>query len=110
MRFLVDQMLPPKVAERLRKGLKVEPEEYEEVTILFSDIVGFTDLSSKLPPELVMDMLDRLYTKFDGLTKKHNLFKVETIGDAYMAVSGIPEAKTDHALRSEKRNHNYAIF
>ena len=102
---LINQMLPPKVAERLKKGLKVEPEEYAEVTILFSDIVGFTDMSSKMKPELVMDMLDRLYTAFDELTKQHGLFKVETIGDAYMVVAGIPEAKVDHTLRIARMGH-----
>eukprot|EP01051_Picozoa_sp_SAG22_P019471 SAG22_NODE_3605_length_1619_cov_1.309868_2_plen_222_part_01 len=103
---LINQMLPPKVAERLRKGLKVEPEEYTEVTILFSDIVGFTDMSAKMKPELVMDMLDRLYTSFDQLTMKHGLFKVETIGDAYMVVAGIPERKSDHTLRIARMGHD----
>lgn len=61
---------------------QVEPEFFQCVTIFFSDIVGYTNISSAMPPEKVMDMLDRLYQKFDNLTRKHGLFKVETIGDA----------------------------
>ena len=60
----------------------MEPEDFPSVTIFFSDIVGYTDMSSTMPPQKVMDMLDRLYARFDELTKKHELFKVETIGDA----------------------------
>ena len=54
--------------------------------IFFSDIVGYTELGGSMGPHLVMNMLDRLYTKFDVLSEKYDLFKVETIGDAYMAV------------------------
>jgi class 3 adenylate cyclase len=59
-----------------------EPEQHSEVTIFFSDIVGFTNLSASLTPAQVMDMLNRLYQALDKLTAKHGLFKVETIGDA----------------------------
>ena len=61
---------------------QVEPEAFDVVTIFFSDIVGFTDISTALPAPKVMAMLDRLYRLFDGICTKYDLFKVETIGDA----------------------------
>ena len=81
---LVKRMLPDKVAKALEAGQSVEPEYFDESTILFSDIVGFTSIASAFPPSEVMGMLDRLYTAFDALTTKHDVFKVATVGDAYM--------------------------
>ncbi|KAL7495040.1 hypothetical protein ACHAWT_003593 [Skeletonema menzelii] len=90
---------PEKVAEVLRKGGKVEPESRECVSIFFSDIVGFTDISSRLSPMKVSDMLDRLYRSFDELSLAHEVFKIETIGDAYMAVTNLVKDQDDHAKR-----------
>jgi len=78
---VLDQVFPAHVAKALAEGQKLEPEHYESVTIFFSDIVGFTDISGSLAPEKVCDMLDRLYTRFDILSEKHDIFKVETIGE-----------------------------
>lgn len=75
-------IFPRHVAEALRDGRKVEPQHKDCVTIFFSDIVGFTDLASKLAPAKVANLLDRLYHVFDDLSIKHDVFKVETIGDA----------------------------
>lgn len=69
------------VAQALQLGLPVQPESYECVGLFFSDIVGYTDLCSQLPPEEVMDLLNRLYTRFDAITRELELFKVETIGE-----------------------------
>lgn len=77
---VLDQIFPAHVARALAEGQKLQPEHYDSVTIFFSDIVGFTDISKTLPPEKVCDMLDRLYTRFDLLSDKHDIFKVETIG------------------------------
>ena len=96
---LLQDILPAKVIKALSEGRKVEPESYDPVTIFFSDIVGFTNISQTMPPEKVMTMLDDMYSRFDALVRKHGLFKVETIGDAYMAVGGIPEPQEDHTLR-----------
>lgn len=60
------------------------------MAVFFSDIVGYTNMSSQMTPIEVMQMLGDLYTKFDVLAKKHNVYKVETIGDAYIAISGAP--------------------
>lgn len=96
---LLHDILPPKVARALLEGRKVEPETFDPVTIFFSDVVNFTKLSAKEKPEIVMSFLDRMYSSFDALARKHGLFKVETIGDAYMCVGGLPEPQSDHTLR-----------
>eukprot|EP00043_Microstomoeca_roanoka_P017580 m.184170 g.184170 ORF g.184170 m.184170 type:complete len:1326 (+) comp16663_c4_seq1:290-4267(+) len=96
---VLEDVFPPHIANALREGKKIEPEHYDCVTIFFSDIVGFTDISSTLEPRLVMDMLDRLYTKFDKLAEAFELFKVETIGDAYMAVTNLLKQQPDHTER-----------
>ncbi|DBA66841.1 TPA: hypothetical protein ACH3X2_001975 [Trebouxia sp. C0005] len=98
-RALLDQILPPKVSAALREGRPVEPESFDCVTIFFSDIVGFKTMSTELPPQEVMSMLDRLYRAFDAVTSRHNLFKVETIGDSYMVVGNLRCPQPDHAAR-----------
>ena len=97
---LLYDIFPRHIADALREGRKVEPEHHECVTIFFSDIVGFTVISQKIGPMKVAKMLDRLYAAFDDLTHKHDIFKIETIGDAYLAVANlVKDQKTDHAKR-----------
>jgi len=97
---LLYDVFPKHVADALREGRPVEPERKDCVTIFFSDIVGFTTISSSLDPEKVSTMLHRLYTAFDELSSAHRIFKVETIGDAYMAVTNLVEDQhNDHAVR-----------
>lgn len=76
-RRLLEDIFPPRVAKMLREGRQVEPERFDPVTIFFSDVVNYTVISSTLDPEKVVDMLGRLYSKFDHLTKEFGLFKVE---------------------------------
>lgn len=96
---LLNEVFPKHIAEALREGRKVEPESRDCVTIFFSDIVGFTNISSTMSPIKVSDLLDRLYLRFDMLSHKHDVFKVETIGDAYMAATNLVKGQDDHVKR-----------
>ncbi|XP_063420347.1 guanylate cyclase soluble subunit beta-2-like isoform X1 [Mytilus trossulus] len=93
---LLYQMLPQKVANDLKNGITIAAEKFEVVTILFSDIVTFTNIASECSPMEVVTMLNNLYAKFDEKTNEHDVYKVETIGDAYMIVNGCPEIKEIH--------------
>ena len=98
---LLFDVFPAHIARALRDGKKVEPEEREEVTIFFSDIVGYTDLVSRLlTPIQVSDLLDRLYSEFDDISEFHGVHKMETIGDAWMGVTNLVRPQdSDHCRR-----------
>ncbi|XP_042145945.1 guanylate cyclase soluble subunit beta-2 [Ixodes scapularis] len=98
---LLCSIFPAGVARSLCQNLPVEAEKFELVSCLFSDIVGFTALcgSENVQPMDIVRLLNRLYVQFDSLTGVHGVYKVETIGDAYVVVSGVPEFLEDHADR-----------
>ncbi|XP_043208813.1 soluble guanylate cyclase 88E-like [Amphibalanus amphitrite] len=98
---LLYQMIPKEVANRLRKGANPVDtcEVFESVTILFSDVVNFTEICSRISPMQVVAMLNSMYSIFDRLTEFNQVYKVETIGDSYMVVDGAPEKRTNHAER-----------
>ncbi|KAG2490146.1 hypothetical protein HYH03_011450 [Edaphochlamys debaryana] len=104
---LLRAMLPPKVIKQLQSGVTTIAQEYGNVTILFSDIVGYTTVASQLSPFQVVTLLNELFTVFDELTQKNGVYKVETIGDAIMCVSGCP--CPDDPVRSARRMAHMAL-
>lgn len=87
---LLYQFVPKSIASLLKEGQSVEPEAFECVTVFYSDIVGFTSLSSESSPMEVIDFLSDLYLCFDECLEQYDIFKVDTIGDAYIVASGLP--------------------
>ena len=96
---LLESLVPKHVAQGLRLGETVAPRQHDDVTFFFSDVKGFTDMCKQLYPWQVCGMLNRLYCVMDYLLDKFGLFKVETIGDAYVCCAGIPQPDTDHATK-----------
>ncbi|OFX48497.1 MAG: guanylate cyclase [Bacteroidetes bacterium GWC2_33_15] len=88
---LLERVLPKTTAKELKSGHKAGPYHYNMVTVLFSDIQGFTKISEQLDSEMLIDELDKFFLKFDSVVDKYNIEKIKTIGDAYMCAGGIPE-------------------
>ncbi len=96
---LLLNVLPSVIAERMKRGETTIAESFSEATVLFADIVGFTDISSRSSAADVVNLLDAIFSDFDALAEKYDLEKIKTIGDAYMVVSGVPLYTPDHAER-----------
>lgn len=96
---LLLNVLPAPIANRLRGGEARIADGFAEVTVAFADIVGFTQLSSDMPPQDVVNLLNGLFTRFDVAAQDLGIEKIKTVGDAYMAVCGLPEQVADHAER-----------
>ena len=94
---LMLNILPKPIADRLKRGEKNISGNYPEVTILFSDLVGFTKMSSTMSAGDLVKLLNDLFTRFDTRAEMLGLEKIKTIGDAYMAVGGLPIPRNDHA-------------
>jgi adenylate cyclase len=96
---LMGNILPKKIADDLLLNGKVEPEFFDEASIMFCDFVGFTRLSETLSPKNLIELLHQCFCKFDSIVQKYDIEKIKTIGDAYMCVSGVTEHKKGHAQR-----------
>jgi adenylate cyclase len=96
---LLLSILPESVADRLKSGDVRIADRFEEVTVLFADIVSFTELAAGMPAHVLVELLNDLFTRFDLAAQKLGIEKIKTIGDAYMAVCGLPEACADHSER-----------
>jgi class 3 adenylate cyclase len=94
---LLLNILPPSIARRLKLSGGTIADGFAGVSVLFADIVGFTRLSARLPPERIVEVLNDLFCKFDDLAGQLGLEKIKTIGDCYMVAGGLPEPRTDHA-------------
>lgn len=96
---LLHAILPGQIVARLQAGEEVIADRFDEATILFADIVGFSPIAARLSASDLIERLDRLFSMFDVLAEKHSVEKIKTIGDAYMAVCGVPEPAANHADR-----------
>jgi class 3 adenylate cyclase len=96
---LLLNILPEEIADRLKAQKRTIADNFEEVTVLFADVVNFTGLSARMTPEALVNTLDTVFTCFDRLTERHGLEKIKTIGDAYMVVAGVPTPQPDHLDR-----------
>lgn len=94
---LLLNVLPESIAIRLKQDHQTIAESFTDVTVLFADIVGFTELSSQISPPELVEFLNQIFSAFDHLAEDHGLEKIKTIGDAYMVVAGLPVPRKDHA-------------
>jgi adenylate cyclase len=94
---LLANILPTSIATRLKNpATTIIADKYDDASVLFADIAGYTERASQSTPTDLVDFLNRLYTEFDRLVEKHGLEKVKTSGDSYIVVSGVPEPRHDH--------------
>mgnify|MGYP003333913487 CR=1 FL=1 len=96
---LLLNVLPAPIANRLRGGEQSIADGFANVSVLFADIVGFTEIASTMPPQQVVSLLNGLFTRFDVAAHEVGIEKIKTVGDAYMAVCGLPQAVDDHIDR-----------
>ncbi len=95
--LLLSNIFPKKIVDRLKNGEVLIADRYQDSTILFSDLVGFSHLSKTMQPQKLVQLLDKIITNFDQLSEKFQVEKIKTIGDGYLVVSGIPDENKQHA-------------
>ncbi|WP_392538074.1 adenylate/guanylate cyclase domain-containing protein [Legionella sp. 227] len=103
--LLLLNILPESIASRLKMGEKGIADEFPQASVMFADIINFTQMTEELGAKKTVNLLNRLFAELDKLTEKYYVEKVKTIGDNYMAVSGVPEQTTRHAINIA----NYAL-
>ncbi|KAJ3286325.1 Heat-stable enterotoxin receptor [Rhizoclosmatium sp. JEL0117] len=97
---LLEKMIPTSVLDQLKSGKATGAEEYECVTVFFSDIANFTPLSQRTSTKDMLASLNNMWVEYDKISKRHGMYKVETIGDAFLGVVGAPDRVPDHAIRA----------
>jgi len=95
--LLLLNILPQPVAEVLKRGQRTIAESFKGVTIMFADLVNFTNFSTQTSPTQLVELLNQIFSKFDRLVEEHGVEKIKTIGDAYMVAAGLPRRRLDHA-------------
>lgn len=95
---LLRNILPVEIAAILKNENRVIAEHFEDVSILFADVVNFTPMSASMTPTELVELLNEVYSHFDTLVEKYELEKIKTIGDCYMVAAGVPHRRSDHAL------------
>ena len=100
--LLLVNILPRSIADRLKSDHETIADHFDAASILFADVVDFTPFAQRLSPAAVVGILDELFSHFDILVERHGLEKIKTIGDAYMAVAGVPDPSHDHARRAAR--------
>ena len=95
---LLLNILPQAIINRLEAGETVIADRFPEVTVLFSDFLGFTEISSEMDPSALVTELNSLFSEFDLMCERAQVEKIKTIGDAYLAVGGLPGTRADHAV------------
>ena len=95
---LLKNILPDRIASRLKNSDEMIADEYESASILFADVVGFTPMSADMEPQELVALLDEIFSDFDTMVEQRGLEKIKTIGDAYMVASGVPVSRADHAV------------
>jgi class 3 adenylate cyclase len=94
---LLLNILPKPIAERLQKEQKLIADHFDDVSVLFADLVGFTEFCAQKTPTQLVEILNGIFSEFDRLSELHGLEKIKTIGDAYMVVGGLPTPREDHS-------------
>ncbi len=112
---LLRNVLPEPIADRLKEEPDTIADRFSSASILFADLVGFSEVARELQPEQLVNGLNRIFSRFDDLVEEHNLEKIKTVGDEYMVASGLPNVRADHAeaiarfaldMREELRSFN----
>jgi guanylate cyclase len=96
--MLLLNILPKEISEALKAGPRTIADQYAAASILFADVVEFTPMAAKMTPLQLIDLLNEVFQCFDSLVEKYDLEKIKTIGDCYMAASGVPRPRPDHAI------------
>lgn len=107
---LLLNILPARVADELKEKGSVEPETFPEVTVFMSDIAGFTRMAAQLTPKALIDELNFIFTGFDNIMERHDCERIKTLGDAYLAVCGMPQTDPQHAVKITRAAHEILDF